>query len=128
MDPDPPGVRSLPETFLREPAILARHGTSLLPMIPVDTLWLAIAYKPALRCPRAQSSRCRVHSLRSDAAAWYTHQPVGSAPEPAWSALARLGDLVSPGLPPHYDERGRQCRVTLRRVDDFRNVIRCCSE
>ena len=128
MDSDSVGRAFTSGELSRGPAILVRHGTSLPPVIPPDRLYLATAYRPVSRYPRAQRSRCRVHSRHSDAPARSAQKPLASVPELAGRVLARFGDLVSHGLPQHYDERGRRYCATRQLIDRFRNVIRCYSE
>ena len=69
MDSDSVGRAFTSGELRRGPAILVRHGTSLPPVIRPDRLYLATACRPVSRYPRAQRSRCRVHSRHSDAPA-----------------------------------------------------------
>jgi hypothetical protein len=110
--------------LLCEPAILARHGTSLRPVSPPDSLWLATAHEPEVRCPRGQRSQCRVHSQSSGVPARLAGKPVGSAQELASIALALFRDLACREIVQHYDERGRHYRATQQRVGGSRNAIR----
>lgn len=64
----------------RGPAILVRYGTSLPPVIRPGLLYLATAYRPVSRYPRAQRSRCRVHSRHSDGPARSAQKPLGVFP------------------------------------------------
>jgi hypothetical protein len=57
MDSDPLRRAFTCGDLLHAPAIPARHGTSLLPAIPADSLWLATAHEPAPQCPRDRRSR-----------------------------------------------------------------------
>jgi hypothetical protein len=69
-----------------------------------------------------------IYSGGTQAEMQQAEQPKATTTSVAWSAPGRFGDLVSHGLPHHYDEHGRRYRATQRLVDDFRNVIRRCSE
>ncbi len=105
-----------------------RLGTSLFPVTPPDSLWLARAHKPALRSPGGQRSQCHVPSRQPRAPVRHACKPAGSAQALAWSALARLGDLVSHRPPQHCDGRERRSRAAQQLVGGSRNVIRGYNE
>src|ERR1022692_4285132 len=73
------------------PATLARHGTSLLPVILLDSLFPAIADAPTLRYPRAQRTRCSLpQRLRLS---------LGTRPQ-LDDRLSALGPSSAPGRAP----------------------------
>src|ERR1035437_7959404 len=100
-------------------AILLRHGTNLLAVIPPDSLSPARVHELRRRCHRVRRRRCHVRPWPSE----FARERLGSALGLAVNALVQSGDPVFPAAR-QPDGHARRRLVIRRLVGDFRNAIR----